>query len=170
MPVHSIHVVQAGSRSRSVLVFARDHERGTELAGLSLDEPGATAAYFREGSEQAEVVRLVQGTIGHHTPGGFAEVDRYLMPGVYQFDVPDEALARGSARAILVLRFARALVEPVEFDLVAYDPQDETCIGMTQLSDERRHQFLRQALPRMTEKELALGVEAEGELARRVGE
>jgi hypothetical protein len=59
------------------------------------------------------------------------------------------------------------VVEPLEVDLVAYDPQDETCIGMSQLSDERRHQFLRQALPRMTEMELELGRQAESELARR---
>jgi len=55
----------------------------------------------------------------------------------------------------------------LEVDLVAYDPQDGTCIGMSQLSDRRRHQFLRQALPRLTEMELELGRQAESELAGR---
>jgi hypothetical protein len=113
---------------------------------------------------------MVDGKVGRHVLGGFVEVDSALLPGVYQFDLPDEALAPGSPRAIVILRFAGAVIDPVELDLVAYDPQDEKCIGMTQLSDERRHQFLRQALPRMTEKDLALGVEAERELAEQVGE
>ncbi len=170
MPVHSIHVVQAGSRSRSVLVFARSLHSEEAMTGLTFDAPGAAAAFYREGSSQARAVKMVLGEVGGHAPGGFVEVDPDLLPGVYQFDLPDEALAQGAPRAILILRFAGVVIEPVEFDIVAYDPQDEKCIGMTQLSDERRHQFLRQALPRMTEKELALGIEAERELAQRASD
>jgi len=68
---------------------------------------------------------------------------------------------------MVVLTFADAVVDPMEFDLVAFDPQDPKCIGMSQLGDERRHQFLRQALPRLTERELEAGRRAEAELAGR---
>lgn len=170
MPLHSIHTLRAGSTGRSVLVFVTETGSGHARTGLTSDAPGAVAAAYREGAERAERIALVRGRVGAHIPGGFSEVDPMLLPGLYQLDVPDAVLAPGSPRAIVLLRFDDAAAEPVELDLVAYDPQDSRCIGMTQLSDERRHQFLRQALPRMTEMELALGVEAERELAERAGE
>jgi len=115
-------------------------------------------------------IELATATVGSWSSGGLTEIDAELMPGVYQLGVPDEMLAGGSTRAILVLRFPDAEVEPVEVDLVAYDPQDPSCIGMGQLSDERRHQFLRTALPRLTEMEYELGRQAEQDLARQKAE
>jgi hypothetical protein len=167
MPVHALHVIMTSTTSRLLLVVARDAEGRSGKTGLSPDSPGAGASFVREG-EAARAIPLVPGEVGMWTSGGFVEVDAGLMPGVYQFGAPDGMLAAGSTRALLLLRFDDAMVDPIEIDLVAYDPQDEKCIGMAQLSDERRHQFLRQALPRLTEQELELGRQTEAELQSRL--
>ena len=73
-------------------------------------------------------------------------------------------IAEGSARAVLLVRFPGTAIKPVEINLVAYDPQDPVRIGVWCLSNSQRHEFLRQALPRFTEMELALGEDAEKEL------
>ena len=75
-------------------------------------------------------------------------------------------LAQGSTRALLLLRFPGAKIVPIEISLVAYDPQDSERIGVTSLANDQRHKFLRRALPRLTEMDLALGEQAEGELRR----
>jgi len=135
------------------------------VTGLRHDIPGAGAASIREGDAAAAPIPLAEARAGEHVVGGFAEVDSILLPGVYQLGLPDELLAAGSTRAMVVVTIPGAVVDPIELDLVAYDPQDPKCIGMTQLGDERRHQFLRQALPRLTELELEAGREGEARLA-----
>jgi hypothetical protein len=86
--------------------------------------------------------------------GGFVEVDAELMPGVYQFGLPDEVVAEGSEHAVLVLRFPGAEIDPIDMALVAYDPQDESRLGMTALGPEGRVAALRGAFPRLTALEL----------------
>ena len=60
------------------------------------------------------------------------------------------------------------MIKPVEINLVAYEPQDAERIGVWRLAGHKRHEFLRQALPRFTEMELALGEQAEKELAAKL--
>jgi len=168
VPVHGFHTVKAGTTSKSFFVHAVDPGSNAGRTGLAADTPGASAGFVREGDTVPGRVALVPGRVGAHVEGGFVEVDPDLLPGVYQFGAPDAMLAEGSTQAILMLRFPGVEIEPVEVQLVAYDPQDPKCIGMTQLGDERRHEFLRRALPRLTEQELALGEAAERELAGRM--
>jgi hypothetical protein len=165
VPVHALHTIKAGTTSKVVLVYARPTAgEGPGVAGLGHDLPGAAGAYVREGEDVAHAVTLRPGTVGRWDSGGFVEVEPNLLPGVYQFGVPDDLLAQGSPRALLLLTFPEAVIDPIEVDLVAYDPQDEACIGMAQLQDHKRHAFLRRALPRMTEQELELGKAAERDL------
>jgi hypothetical protein len=77
-----------------------------------------------------------------------------LLPGVYQFGVPDEMLAAGAETVTLMLKFPGAVIEPISIHLVAYDPQDADRLGMTALGPEGRRAALRGAFPRLTEKEL----------------
>jgi hypothetical protein len=147
--------VKAGTRSQLLLVFAGDaRDPGAGRTGLRHDSPGATAAYVREGEPAAHPVGLSSGEVGRWSPGGFAEVDPDLLPGVYQVGAPDEMLAEGSTRAVLALRFAGAVLEPVEVDLVGYDPQDAVRLGMGAISPEARIEALRGAFPRLTRREL----------------
>ena len=102
------------------------------------------------------------------TKASLDEVDPELLPGLYQFGPPDEMLAEGSARAVLLIRFPDTVIKPVEINLVAYDPQDAERIGVWSLAGHKRHEFLRQALPRFTEMELAMGEQTEKELAAKL--
>jgi hypothetical protein len=163
MPVQHAYTVKAGSASKLLLLFARD-AGGAPRTGLQHDTPGAVAAYVREGEPRARAVTLAAAEVGAFKPGGFVAVDPELLPGVYQFGAPDEMLAGGAARVLLLLRFPGTAIEPVEIHLVGYDPQDAERLGMKGLENSSRHEFLRQALPRLTELELKLGEEAERQL------
>jgi hypothetical protein len=151
------YAVKAGTSSRVLLLHGRSRKDPTlGASGLRHDTPGAVAAYVREGEAQPHRIQLAEGLLGKHAPGSFVEVDPELLPGVYQFGAPDEMLAPGSARAVLVLRFPEAVFEPVEIDLVAYDPQDSVRLGMSAISSEARVAALRGAFPRLTERELRI--------------
>lgn len=163
MPVQHAYTIKAGSASKLLLVFARD-AGGAPSTGLRYNTPGAVVAYVREGDSRARAVPLAPAEVGVFKPGGFVEVDPGLVPGVYQFGAPDEMLAENAARALLLLRFPGATIEPVEIHLVGYDPQDVERLGMQGLANNSRHEFLRRALPRFTEMELKLGEEAERQL------
>jgi hypothetical protein len=151
MPVHE-YTVTWGATAKSVFVHAWDGD--APLAGLSNDTPGASVAYVREG-EGAVRVELVPGTLEGHTPGGWVEVDPELMPGVYRFGVPDAMLARGTSRAMLIVRFPGVRIDPVEVELVAYDPLDAQRLGMTSLGATERIAALRGAFPLLAGKEIA---------------
>lgn len=149
------HVFRRGTTSRSLLVEAREVARHQAPAtGLSPLTPGASAAFLREGASGVERFALVAGSLGAYGPGGFVEVDRELMPGIYQLGVPDAALAPGAESVVLLLTFPGARIDPIDVILVAYDPQDEARMGMTALGPEGRIAALRGAFPRLTAREL----------------
>ena len=162
MPLEHQHTIKAGSRSKILLFFAADSSK-PELGkpGLKHDSAEVSAGFIREGESKAQVVRLSAGRLGVWAPGSLVEVDADLMPGVYQLGAPDEMLAEGSTRALLLLRFRGARVAPIEVSLVAYDPQDSERIGVLSLANDKRHEFLRRAMPRLTEMDLELGEKAE---------
>lgn len=166
MPVHQSHTVQYGSTEKSVFVFARRSD-GRAATGL---QPAAGSAAFVRTAGDATAVPMRSGGVEGFAPGSLTEIDPELLPGVYSFDVPDALLASGATEAVLMVRFPDATIDPVKFNLVAYDPQDAWSLGMTQLQDYKRHQVLRRALPRFTEMELALGKRNEQALADRLGE
>ena len=164
MPVQHNYTMKAGTKSKLLLVYATSADGMSGKTWLGTNLSAGSAAYIREGDSMARRVPIVQGRVGEWGAGALAEVDPELLPGVYQFGAPDEMLADGSARAVLLLRFPDTVIKPVEINLVAYDPQDAERIGVWSLAGHKRHEFLRQALPRFTEMELALGQQAEKEL------
>lgn len=168
MPVPHTYTIKGGTKSKLLLVYATSAEGTSGKTGLARNLSAASAAYIREGDSAACQVPIVEGRVGEWGSGGLAEVDSELLPGLYQFGAPDEMLAEGSARAVLLIRFPDTVIKPVEIHLVAYDPQDAERMGVWSLAGHKRHEFLRQALPRFTEKELALGEQAEKELASKL--
>jgi len=164
MPVQHNYTMKAGTQSKLLLVYATTAESMSGRTGLAKNLSAGNAAYIREGESAAQQIPIVQGRVGEWKSGALAEVDPDLLPGVYQFGAPDEMIGEGSARAVLLLRFPGAVIKPVEINLVAYDPQDSERIGVWSLAGHKRHEFLRQALPRFTEMELKLGEQAEKEL------
>ena len=148
------YTLQKGTRSKILLVYALDAtDMRSGKTGLSSRTPGSSAAYIREGEAQVQRTPLVEGKLGEHRAGSFVEVDSKLLPGVYQFGVPDEMLAAGAETVTLMLKFPGAFIEPISIHLVAYDPQDSERLGMTALGPEGRINALRGAFPRLTENE-----------------
>src|SRR5262245_23666282 len=168
MPVQHNYTMKAGTTSKLLLVYATSAESTAGKTGLVKNLSAATAAYVREGDSVAHRVPIVPGRVGTWASGALAEVDPDLLPGLYQFGAPDEMVAEGSARAVLLIRFPDTVIKPVEINLVAYDPQDAERIGVWSLAGHKRHEFLRQALPRFTEMELELGEKVEKELAAKL--
>jgi hypothetical protein len=149
------YALKKGTRSKILLVFALDAgDIRSGKVGLDSDDRRASAAYIREGEAQVRRIALVKGKLGEYRAGSFVEVDRELLPGVYQFGVPDEALAARADTVTLMLNFPGAVIEPISIHLVAYDPQDADRLGMAALGPEGRRAALRGAFPRLTAKEL----------------
>ena len=164
MPVQHAYTMKAGTKSKLLLVYAMSVDSTSGKTGLARNLTAGSAAYIREGDSAAHRVPIAPGCVGKWESGGLAEVDPDLLPGVYQFGAPDEMIEEGAARAVLLIRFPDTIIKPVEINLVAYDPQDAERIGVWSLAGHKRHEFLRQALPRFTEMELALGEQAEKDL------
>jgi hypothetical protein len=161
MGAHPRLTVQAGARSRSLLVYAADAADPTRpKSGLLADASGVSAAAIRAGDRDPYPIRLTPGTVDSFVPGGWLEVDPGIAPGVYRFGVPNAVLAAGSWQVVLEFRFPGAKVDPVEIALVAFDPQEPERIGMQAQVWEERQAFLREGLPRLAEMELALQEEA----------
>jgi hypothetical protein len=158
---HPRHTVQAGARSRSLLVYAADADDPSRpRSGLRPDAPGVSAAAIRAGEADPYPIRLTPGTVDTFVPGGWAEVDARVAPGVYRFGVPNAVLAAGTSHVVLAFRFPGARIDPVEVALVAYDPQEGERIGMRAQVWEERQAFLREGLPRLAEMELVLQEQA----------
>jgi hypothetical protein len=146
------YTIRHGTIGR-VLMLQAFRAGGGPATGLRYDSPGATAAFVRE-AEPPVSVRLVPGSREQHVPGGFFEIDPDLLPGLYAFGVPDQLLAPGSPHAVLMIRFDEALIEPVEIELVAYDPLDGVRLGMDALSPESRVRALQGAFPKLALEEM----------------
>jgi hypothetical protein len=151
MPVHE-YTIRWGSTGRSILVQARTS--AGPATGLHHDSPGAIVAYVREG-EGATRVELVLGAVTEYRPGAWIEIDPDLAPGLYQLGLPDAVLARGTARAMVVFGFPGVSIDPVEIELVAYDPLDTVRLGLTSLGPAERIAALRGAFPLLAAKEIA---------------
>jgi hypothetical protein len=149
------YALKKGTTSKILLLYAVDAaDMRSGKIGLSSQTRDASAACIREGEAQVRQIPLVEGKLGQHQPGGFVEIDGTLLPGVYQFGVPDEMLAVGAETVTLMLKFPGAVIEPISIHLVAYDPQDADRLGMAALGPEGRRAALRGAFPRLTAKEL----------------
>jgi hypothetical protein len=148
------YTVKKGSTAMVALVFARDPATGAPVEGLSASSAGARCAVARAGAGSATPVTLHAGQVGRYEPGGWSEVDPALVPGVYEFGVPDEAVADGAEEALVVFGFDGAIVGPLHLSLVAYDPQDAERLGMYAIGPEGRIAALRGAFPLVAQREM----------------
>src|SRR5204863_3890438 len=113
------YALKKGTTSKILLVYALDAaDMRSGKTGLSSQTPDSSAAYIREGESQVRRIALVEGKLGEHRAGSFVEIE--LLPGVYQFGVPDEMLAAGAETVTLMLNFPGAVIEPIFIHLVAY--------------------------------------------------
>ena len=107
---------------------------GAGLTGLVFNSASLVAYYVRPLAAAAAITLATQTVTGAFSSGGFVEVDATNMPGVYRFDVPNAALATGVNSVVVMLKGATNMVPVVlEIDLVAYDPQSATNLGLSQI-------------------------------------
>lgn len=145
------HTIHRGAVEQTVLVRAVSDHGGPAL-GVRHDSIGARAGFIRTDGRKGEIP-LLAGKPGEWRAGSLVEADRDLAPGIYQFGIPDEVLEAGAVRAALVIQVEGASFDPIDIDLVAFDPQEPERIGMEALGFEQRVRCLTTAFPLLAARE-----------------
>jgi len=129
--------IKKGSTSVSLYLFIQDSSSttGAGLTGLVFNTASLTGYYVRP---LAAAVSITLATLAAATSafssGGFKEVDATNMPGIYRFDIPDAAIATGVNGVVVMLKGAANMAPlTLELELVAYDPQAATNLGLSNL-------------------------------------
>lgn len=130
--------VKKGRTSLLVKLFIQDSSSsvGAGLTGLTSGSAGLTCYRARDddGNAGGTAITLSGGTRGTWSSGGFVEKDATNMPGVYEFGVPDAAIATGSETSLIMFKGATNMAPCLmELQLVAIDLQDATSAGLSRL-------------------------------------
>lgn len=136
----SKHIVKAQSNaSRRELIFVLDSSSttGAGKTGIAHNASGLKAYYYRPGDSTASQISLKNIALGDaFDAGGWVEVDPTNMPGVYRIDIPDGAFTSvvNKDKTVVVISGA-ANMAPVtlEYTLVAYDPNNGTSLGLSNI-------------------------------------
>lgn len=125
-----------GATSQTVYfrVFDSSSTTGGSLTGLVFNTANLVCYYVRVLGSATSITLATQTVTGAYSSGGFVQVDATNMPGIYRLDLPDAVLATGVDRATVLCKGATNMV-PVQVDveLVAYDPQAATNLGLSGL-------------------------------------
>lgn len=130
--------VVKGKTSKLVRIFIQDSSSttGAGLTGLTSGSSGLVCSRSRDddGNAGATSITLSAGTRGTWSSGGFVEKDSTKQPGVYEFGVPNAALATGSESVLIEFLGATNMAPlPLEIELTGVDNQDATKFGMTRV-------------------------------------
>jgi len=107
--------IKPGTTSKVKRLFIYNSTDGSALTGVTHSD--ITAYYIREGGTAVEV-SLSAGTIGTWSSGGFVEISSTNMPGIYEFGIPDSALAAGADSVVIQLKGGTNMAEVnIEMDL-----------------------------------------------------
>ena len=130
--------LKKGSTSVRVMVFIADSSSttGAGKTGLAFNSSGLKWYYWRgdTGNNPGVSVTPATATLGTFTSGGFKEIDATNLPGLYEIGIPDAAIASGSLSVAMMLHGVSGMAPlPLEIQLVAYDPENATTLGLTNL-------------------------------------
>ena len=96
-PLPNIITIASGSTSQSIEIYLG-------ATGLIASTSGLSAYYNRTRTASINIP-LINRTISQAwTAGGFAEVDAINMPGIYRFDIPNDALNAGADDVTVVVK------------------------------------------------------------------
>lgn len=109
------YVFLAGDTDRFLLVNMYDTD-GAALTGLAHTD--MTITYTRNNGAADVDITEASMTMGSHLGGGWAEVDSTNSPGLYQFGIPDAALANGAESVIFSFQAAGAFQRAVHATLL----------------------------------------------------
>jgi len=121
---------------------------GRPAVGLETDWPAARAHYLRDVDSRPVAIDLQPAAVGRFGRGGFCEVDRDRMPGLYEFCPPDEVFAEGARAAVVLLDLPPALPVAIQVDLVGYDPYDAFALRLANFVRSTCHEHLSSVLQR----------------------
>jgi hypothetical protein len=120
-------IIKKGTTSCILEIAIRSSTSGQLLTGLT--EADMTIEYQRQGAALHVSVTPVAGTLGTWASGSWVE----NIPGVYQFGVPDAALAAGADFVVVVFTSAGSLDADTMIYLTASDLQDAVDLGLGNL-------------------------------------
>lgn len=129
-------LVKKGTTSKLLQVWVPDSgsTTGAGKTGIAHNAAGFTAYYYREGAASATAITLASMTLGTWATGGWVEVDATNMPGLYQFGIPDAAIASGANSVEVLLKGASGMAPVVlELQLVEFDPNASADLGLSRL-------------------------------------
>lgn len=98
------HIINPGSTSQMIEVTLRSSTTGQLLTGKLYSD--MTIKYQREGAATATILSPVTATLGTWTSSGWKETQ---ISGVYQFGIPNAALAAGVGAVMFVITCAGAI-------------------------------------------------------------
>ena len=127
---------QVGTTSQVVDILALNSSvtTGAGLTGLAYNTASLTCYYHRNTASADVAVTLATMTLGTWATGGFIVVDGTNMPGLYQFGIPNAALASGADSVVIYFQGATNLAPIVlEIELTATSNQDAVHGGMSAL-------------------------------------
>src|SRR5574340_385149 len=121
-------IIKAGSQNNVLHIFISDSSSstGAGLTGLAYNSSGLSAYYIRPGQTAATAITLASiSTLGTFVSSGFKEIDATNMPGWYEFDPPDAAIATGAPSCSIHLKGATNMAPlPIEIQLDANTAAD----------------------------------------------
>ena len=125
--------VAGAANSKILEVMVRDSTTGMGKTGLAYG--GVTYGYWREGAATGANGTCVTMTKGTYTDHGWIEVDATNQPGVYQFGVPDAALATGVKAVTISLKASGIIDKVMRILIVASDLRTAVAVATTALSN-----------------------------------
>ncbi len=126
------HALLAGTTSWIDYVRVTDMN-GSPITGLVFNSTGLLSKYVLSGAASVAITLATQTVTGAYSSGGFVEIDATAFPGLYRLDVPNAALASGNKSYVSLYGYSGMNVSMLEYDLVAYNPQDAVRLGLTSL-------------------------------------
>lgn len=123
----SHNIFTKGATSQLITVALRDSTTGQLKTGVAFGS--VTVKYHRQGASPS-TVSVVTMTAGTWTSGGWVETSD---AGIYQFGVPDAALATGAEAATLKFVVSGAFDKVVPVVLIDADLRNATSLGLSRL-------------------------------------
>ena len=125
------HTIKKGTTNKQVEIVIRDSTTGQGKTGVA--HSSVTAKYWREGASSGTAITMQSGTLGLYLSGSWAAVDGTNMPGVYQFSIPDAALASGADAVTISFTISGAIDKVIRIALIDVDFRDSVDMGLTGL-------------------------------------
>ncbi len=122
--------VTQGTIGQTIKIKLRD-SAGAPVTGKTYAD--IAGSYIRPGEAAVTNLTPVTASVGTWTSQGFVEVDAGNAPGIYEFGIPNAALAGGFTSVLIIFQGSGFLQVEVELQLVGYDPSDGVRLGLTSL-------------------------------------